>query len=111
MVYKEKDGYFYQLAYGDCLKRWFLNCGKIGKHDLGEHLIKEDFRTKAEGMKRFNEVFKEGFAVCEDGESDIENFSKEQLQDELLKVVDEMSNRGYSLKWMIDHIQHGKRQQ
>lgn len=70
MVYKEKDGYFYQLAYGDCLKKWFLNCGKIGKHKLSDHLIKEEFKTKAEGMKRFNEVFKQGFANCETGEGD-----------------------------------------
>ena len=40
---------------------------------------------------------------------DIEKFTDLELQNELLKIVDEMSNRGTSRKDIIDHIDNGKR--
>ena len=40
---------------------------------------------------------------------DIEDFSYEELKDELLKVVDEMFNRGFTEKEILKHIRTGER--
>jgi len=40
---------------------------------------------------------------------DIENFSYEELKNELLKVVDEMFNRGFTETEIFKHIQTGER--
>jgi len=40
---------------------------------------------------------------------DIENLGYEEIKDELLKVVDEMFNRGFTRKEIIKHIDTGER--
>ena len=40
---------------------------------------------------------------------DIENFTDDELKDELLKVVDEMFNRGIKKQWIFNFIENGKR--
>jgi len=40
---------------------------------------------------------------------DIEEFRDEGIKDELLKVVDEMLNRGFTKKEINEHIENGKR--
>ncbi len=42
---------------------------------------------------------------------DIEDFSYEEIKDELLKIVDEMFNRGFTEKEIFKHIQKGERKQ
>jgi len=61
MTFKEKDGLYFQLDYGDISQVWFLNVCRIGdENDLNKHLIKESYKTKAEGMIRFKELLKGG---------------------------------------------------
>jgi len=40
---------------------------------------------------------------------DIEDFDLEDLKDELLKVVDELFNRRFTRKWIINYIDNGSR--
>ena len=42
---------------------------------------------------------------------DIENFSNEEIKDELLKIVDEMFNKGFTEEEILKHITTGERKQ
>lgn len=61
MVYKEKEGLCFQLDFGDISRVWFVNvCRKGDENNINKHIIKESYKTKAEGMKRFKELLKGG---------------------------------------------------
>lgn len=53
-MYKEKDGFCFQLDYGDISRVWFLNiCKKGDENIISRHIVREQFKTKAQGLERF----------------------------------------------------------
>lgn len=56
MVYKEINGYAYQMDYGDISKVWFLTMARL---EESKPLIEGRYKTKKEGLNAMKELIKQ----------------------------------------------------
>jgi succinate dehydrogenase flavin-adding protein (antitoxin of CptAB toxin-antitoxin module) len=73
-------------------------------------ILTNEYIAKSDDEESFNQICEEILELNEKlGIRDIEDFNLDELKDELLKVYDELLNRGFSQEDLFKWIQEGKR--